>query len=139
MGNEFSDNSFIGPLFEKYITNHFHIDIVYFSKVKDSFEYKDDNKMIVPKADKLNVLSILEKNGVNLKDYAFVSVRNDTKILKEVLKERSTYGFKVAFRLSFPKRIAKLQIDEANNKKSFLDVINNKIQLHQESSLINDC
>lgn len=38
--NEFSDNSFIGPLFEKYLTKHFEIDIVYFSKTKSNFEKK---------------------------------------------------------------------------------------------------
>ena len=137
--DEFSDNSFIGPLFEKYLAVHFDIDIIYFSKVKEALEKKGDNKIIVPVAEKLNVLEVLENHGVDLKGYSFVTVRNDTKILKEVLKQRSTYGFKVAFRLSFPKRIAKLQIDEANNKRSFLDIINNKIQLHQEEGLINDC
>lgn len=137
--NEFSDNSFIGPLFEKYLKKHFEIDIIYFSKTKQEFEIKDENKFIVPHGNKKNVLEVLEKNGVNLKDYSFVAVRNDTKILKEVLKKRNTYGYKVPFRLSFPKRIAKLQIDEANNKKSYFDIISNKIQLHQETSLINDC
>ena len=137
--SEYSDNSFIGPLFEKYLTKHFEIDIVYFSKFKDYFERKEDNKFIVPHPEKKNILDILEKNEVTLSDYEFVAVRNDTKILKEVLKNRAKYGYKVAFRLSFPKRIAKLQIDEANNKKSYFDIISNKIQLHQETSLINDC
>ena len=136
---EYSDNSFIGPLFEKYLTKHFDIDIIYFSKFKTSFERKDKNKIIIPIAEKLNVLEVLENNGINLKEYEFVAVRNDTKILKEVVKRKKEYGFKVAFRLSFPKRIAKLQINEANNKKSFFDIINNKIQLHQETNLINDC
>lgn len=136
--DEFSDNSFIGPLFEKYLAQHFDIDIVYFSKVKSSFE-NNGNKLIVPKDEKLNVLDVLNNNSVDLYEYQFVAVRNDTKILKEVLKLRDKYSFKVAFRLSFPKRIAKLQIDEANNKKSYIDIINNKIQLHQEAKLINDC
>ncbi|WP_419765878.1 MAG: glycosyltransferase [Arcobacter sp.] len=137
--NEYSDNSFIGPLFEKYLTKHYDIDIIYFSKFKGTLEKKDNNKIIIPLADKLNVLEVLENNGINLKDYAYVAVRNDTKILKEVIKRKNIYGFKVAFRLSFPKRIAKLQMDEANNKKSYFDIISNKIQLHQETSLINDC
>lgn len=137
--NEFSDNSFIGPLFEKYLMKHFEVDIVYFSKVKNTFETIEENKFIVPKSDKLSVLDILEINGVELKKYQYLAVRNDTKILKEVLKARDKFGYKVAFRLSFPKRIARLQIDEANNKKSYIDIINNKIQLHQEAKLINEC
>ena len=137
--NEFSDNSFIGPLFEKYLTKHFDIDIIYFSKTKTSFEKIDENKFLFPKEQKKTIIESLESNGFNLKDYTYVAVRNDTKILKQVLAKRSVYGYKVPFRLSFPKRIAKLQIDEANNKKSYFDIISNKIQLLQETSLINDC
>lgn len=137
--NEFSDNSFIGPLFEKYLTKHFDIDIIYFSKTKTSFEKIDENKFLLPKENKKTIIESLEANGFNLKDYNYVAVRNDTKILKQVLAKRSVYGYKVPFRLSFPKRIAKLQIDEANNKKSYFDIISNKIQLMQETSLINDC
>lgn len=136
---EYSDNSFIGPLFEKYLTKHFEIHIIYFSKYKASFERKSNNKIIIPLADKLNVIDVLGRNGIDLKEYKIVAVRNDTKILKEVLKKRIVFDYKVAFRLSFPKRIAKLQIDEANNKKSYFDIISNKIKLHQETSLINDC
>lgn len=47
--NEFSDNSFIGPLFEKYLTTHFKIDIIYFSKTKTQFEKIDENKYLFPK------------------------------------------------------------------------------------------
>lgn len=136
--NEFSENSFIGPLFEKYLKKHFEIDMVYFSKEKNNFE-KNDHKIIVPVKDKLEVLSILEFNGVDLKEYDFVAVRNDTKILKEILKKRDIHNFKVAFRLSFPKRIAKLETNEAHNKKSYMDIINNKIQIYNETNLINSC
>lgn len=137
--SEFSDNSFIGPLFEKYLTKHFDIDIIYFSKTKTSFEKISENKFLLPKENKKTIIESLEANNFNLKDYTYVAVRNDTKILKQVLAKRSTYGYKVPFRLSFPKRIAKLQIDEANNKKSYFDIISNKLQLMQETSLINDC
>jgi glycosyltransferase involved in cell wall biosynthesis len=135
---EHKEHSFIGPLFEKYLTEHYEINIIYFSKTKTNFD-SYDNKFIIPHEQKTNTLSILEKNGVNLGDYDFIAVRNDTDILKEVIQKRSTYNYKVAFRLSYPKRIAKLQKDEANNKKSFLDVINNKIKLYGETNLINDC
>ncbi|CAI8200491.1 MAG: Uncharacterised protein [Arcobacter lacus] len=137
--NEFSDNSFIGPLFEKYLTKHFEIDIIYFSKTKTKFEKIDDNKYLFPKEDKKEIIKSLDSNGFNLSDYTYVAVRNDTNILKNVLDKRKTYGYKVPFRLSFPKRIAKLQIDEANDKKSYFDIISNKIKLLQETALINDC
>lgn len=136
---EYSDHSFIGPLFEKYLNKHFDIKIVYFSKFKQQFEEKDDKLFILPEKCKKNPIEELEKNGVDLDEYEFVAVRNDTTILKDVLKKKVTHKFKVAYRLSFPKRIAKLQTDEANHKKSFLDVINNKIQTYSETGLINEC
>jgi len=136
---EYKEHSFIGPLFEKYLTNHFDINVVYFSKFKVEFEKKDDNKFILPDRFKKNPIEELEKNGVDLNEYEYVAVRNDIDMLKEVLQKKASHTYKVAFRLSFPKRIAKIQTDEANHKKSFLDVINNKIQTYTETSLINEC
>jgi glycosyltransferase involved in cell wall biosynthesis len=88
----------------------------------------------------LNIISNkIQTYGINLNEYQFVVVRNNTDLLKEVLKQKAKYNFKVGFRLSFPKRIAKLETDLANNKKSILDVISNKIQTYSEVSLINEC
>ena len=81
----------------------------------------------------------MKKKGIDIKDYAFIVVRNNTTLLKDILKKKIKYNYKVGFRLSFPKRIAKLHTDEANNKKSFFDIINNKIQTFSEISLINEC
>lgn len=136
--NENSQNSFIGPLFEKYLKKHFEINIVYFSKTKNKFETSGEN-FILPVKDKLEILSLLEFNGIELKDYSYVAVRNDTKILKEVLKRKEQYDFKVLFRLSFPKRIAKLTTNKANNKSSIFELINNKIKLIDEVNMINQC
>lgn len=136
---EYSDHSFIGPLFEKYLNKHFDISIVYFSKFSHDFEIKNNNKLIIPEKYRKNPIDELEKNGINFDDYQFVAVRNDTEILKEVLKKKVTHNFKVAFRLSFPKRIAKIQTDEANKKFNFFDIVNNKIKTYTETSLINEC
>lgn len=137
--NENTDHSFIGPLFEKYLNEHFHINIIYFSKSKEEFENIDNKKFIIPIKSRNNVLDELDKNNIDINEYEYIVVRNDTSILKEVLGKKTKDGFKVGFRLSFPKRVAKLQIDEANNKKSFFDVLNNKIQTYKETSLINEC
>lgn len=137
--NENTENSFIGPLFEKYMNEHFETHILYFSETKESFERRNNNTFILPNSFKINIFEALEKNGIELKEYVHVFVRNDTSILKYVLKNKASYDFKIGFRLSFPKRIAKLQKDKANNKKSFFDNINNKIQSFTESNLINEC
>ena len=137
--NENSENTFIGPLFEKYLNKHFIVHIVYFSKTNYEFSIKNGNQFIMPLKYKNEIISELAKNDISLNDYSFVLVRNHTSILKEVLKIKHIYNFKLGFRLSFPKRIAKLQKDEANNKKSFFDVISNKIKTFTEASLINEC
>ena len=137
--DEHTDHSFIGPLFQKYLTKHFDISTIFFSSTKDEIETKDNHTIIVPEAFKTNLLDKLHEKAIDLNNFDFVVVRNNTTLLKEVLKKRANYKFKVGFRLSFPKRIAKLQTDEANNKKSIFDVISNKIQTYTEVNLINEC
>lgn len=137
--DEYADHSFIGPLFQKYLTKHFDINTTFFSKEKLQIEIKKDGRIIIPEKSKHHILEELEKHGINLSEYQFVVIRNNTDLLKEVLKQKAKYNFKVGFRLSFPKRIAKLETDLANNKKSILDVISNKIQTYSEVSLINEC
>lgn len=137
--DEYTDHSFIGPLFQKYLNRHFDINTIFFSKLKYDIEIKEDGRIIIPEKFSANLLDELEKKGIEIKDYAFIVVRNNTTLLKDILKKKIKYNYKVGFRLSFPKRIAKLQTDEANNKKSFFDIINNKIQTFSEISLINEC
>lgn len=137
--DEYTDHSFIGPLFQKYLTKHFDINTTYFSKVKTKIEIEDDGRIIIPENLKNNIIKELSNSGIDLYEYQFVVIRNSTDLLKEVLKQKEKYNFKVGFRLSFPKRIAKLQTDEANNKKTLFDVISNKIQTYSEIYLINEC
>lgn len=137
--DEHSDHSFIGPLFQKYLTKHFDINTTFFSKSKDKIEFEDNGRVIIPKKFQNNILDELQKAGLDLNKFQFVVIRNNIELLKEVLEKKSSYNFKVGFRLSFPKRIAKLQTDEANNKKSIFDVISNKIKTYSEINLINKC
>ena len=137
--DEYTDHSFIGPLFQKYLNRHFEINTIFFSKFKNEIELKDDGRIIIPERSSANLLEELTNKGINVSDYAFVVVRNNTTLLKDILKKKNKYNYKVGFRLSFPKRIAKLQTDEANHKKTLFDVINNKIQTYSEVSLINEC
>jgi len=137
--NENKENSFIGPLFEKYLGKHYDVDIVYFSKTSDEFKIKNGNQFIIPLKFKHNILNALDRNKISMGDYKYVFVRNHTAILKEVLSVKKDYNFTLGYRLSFPKRIAKLQKDEANNKKSFFDVISNKVKTFSEANLINQC
>jgi hypothetical protein len=135
---EYSDHSFIGPLFEKYLKEYFEVDIVYFSEFKSDIEIKD-HRIIVPASYKDNILEEFIKADVDISVYAYIVVRNTGSILKSVLKTRERFDFKVGYRLSFPKRRAQMQVDQANNKTSFLNVLNNKIQTYSETNMINEC
>jgi glycosyltransferase involved in cell wall biosynthesis len=137
--DEHTDHSFIGPLFQKYLNRHFDINTIFFSKTKKEIEKKDDGRIILPENLSINLLDELAINGIDINEYSFIVVRNNTNLLKEVLKRKNKYNYKVGFRLSFPKRIAKLQTDEANNKKTLFDIISNKIQTYSEINLINEC
>ncbi len=137
--DEYADHSFIGPLFQKYLTKHFEINTTFFSKEKTQIEIQENGRIIIPEKSKNNIIHELESHGINLNEFEFVVIRNNTDLLKEVIKQKSKYKFKVGFRLSFPKRIAKLETDLANNKKSILDIISNKIKTYSEVNLINEC
>ena len=137
--DEYTDHSFIGPLFEKYLKEYFEIDIVYFSEFKAEFEKKDEHRFILPLADKTKVLQELKNSGIDISSYSYVIVRNSGEILKDVLSKSKTYDFKVGYRLSFPKRRAKMQVDKANNKASFLKHLNNTLTTYSETKMINQC
>lgn len=135
---EYSDHSFIGPLFEKYLKEHYEINIVYFSEFKTDIEIQD-HRFILPSTFKNNILEELIAYGMDLNEYACVVVRNTGSVLKSVLKTAQRFDFKVGYRLSFPKRRAQMQVDQANNKASFLNVLNNKIKNYSETNMINEC
>jgi hypothetical protein len=137
--NESKEHSFIGPLFEKYLGKHYDVDIMYFSKTSEKFEIKNGNHFIMPLKYKHEIINELDRNKIYIGKYKYVFVRNHTAILKEVISAKHDYNFILGYRLSFPKRIAKLQKDEANNKKSFFDVISNKVKIFSETNLINQC
>ena len=67
--DEYADHSFIGPLFQKYLTKHFDINTTFFSKAKDDIEIKEDGRVIVPERLKNNILEELERAGINLNEY----------------------------------------------------------------------
>jgi hypothetical protein len=136
---EYVDHGFILPLFEKYLKNYFEIDIVYFTEYKSDFERKDEHRFIVPSRYKKSLLKELASNNIRISSYDFVIVRNDMAILKHALEMRSAYNYKLGFRLSFPKRRAKLKLDIARNKASFLDKLAMKFKNTSEVNIINRC
>jgi glycosyltransferase involved in cell wall biosynthesis len=136
---EYVDHGFILPLFEKYLKNFFEIDIVYFTEYKSDFEKKDDHRFIVPSRYKKSLLNELKSNDIDIDQYSFVIVRNDMAILKHALEQKVYHNYKLGFRLSFPKRRAKLKLDVARNKATFLDKLAAKFKNTSEVKVVNQC
>ena len=58
--DEYTDHSFIGPLFQKYLNRHFEINTIFFSKSKYDIEIKDDGRIIIPEKFSSTLLEELE-------------------------------------------------------------------------------
>ncbi len=133
--NEFNDHSFIGPLFHKYLPKYFDVKTIFFSKYKYDSEIQEDGVVVVPQKYKNNLFEELQNLGMPLNDFQVVVIRNDMELLKNILKQKTKRNFKLGFRLSFPKRIAKIQTNKAN----FFDMVSHKIKTFSEVNLINQC
>jgi len=137
--NEYTDHSFITPLFERYLKNYLNVDIVYFTEFKSDFERKDAHRFTVPSRYKNALLAELNRNDVSMESYDYVMVRNNIDIMKQVLKEKDTYHYKTAFRLSFPKRTTKMQSDKAKGEVNFFNGVTDKFKTKNETKVINLC
>lgn len=135
---EYTKHRFIAPLFEKYLKNYTDVHIVYFSNFKPEIQIKQNN-IIVPFSYKDKIIEHLQKEDIDINSYAFIIVRNDIDILKNVLKNRRFSTYKVGYRISFPKRSVQLQINQANKQSSLFDLINHKVKDIKELNLINEC
>lgn len=137
--DEYVDHSFIAPLFEVYLKKYINIDIVYFTDFKSDFEQKDEHRFTIPSCSKKVLIPELRSNGVDMKSYDFVMVRNNIETLKHILKYRRKYKYKALYRFSFPKRRVKMRCDEAEKKLTLFSRIINHFKTVDESKLINRC
>ncbi len=99
---EYSEHGTIGSFFHGYLKTYLHVNVVYFTKYKHSFQVKDDD-FIVPIQYDNDIIAYLQEQSIDMDSYEFVFVRNVQNILKTVLKYRDFYGYKVGFRASFAK------------------------------------
>jgi glycosyltransferase involved in cell wall biosynthesis len=137
--DEYTNHSFIGPLFEKYLKKYFTIDIVYFTEFKSDFEKQDEHRFLIPSRYKTSLINELEHNNILVDEYSYIIVRNNINILKHTLKEQNSYNYKLGFRLSFPKIRAKLQLNIANNNDCLFDILSSKLKVNNNLKIINEC
>ncbi len=135
---EYTDHGTIGPLFNGYLKEHMDVNIVYFTKYKHSFQAKGSD-FVVPSQYKKDICSYLESKDVKLGAYDFIFVRNMTDILANVLKNRKQYGYKVGFRVSFPKTEEAYEALRSESSLNVLGRMGNAISRYNKKRLINQC
>ncbi len=135
---EYTDHGTIGPLFNGYLKEYFDVHIVYFTKYKNSFQEKGTD-YVVPQQYKEEICKYLDAKGVNLSSFDFIFVRNMIEILSDVLKNRQEYGYKVGFRVSFPKTEEAYETSKANNSSTVLGRLNSYYKKHNKTKLLAEC
>jgi len=135
---EYADHGTIAPLFGHYLKKHLQVTIVYYTRYKDSFQYKGDD-CIVPESELENIVGYLDKEGIDLGSFHFILVRNRFDILRTVLAHRVRYGYRVGFRLSFPKTETAYAAMMAKYKRAFFPALALKYKRSRERRLIEAC
>ncbi len=72
---EYTDHGTIGPLFNGYLREYLDVNIVYFTKFKNSFQTKGTD-YVVPSQYKKQISCYMDSKGVDLSSYDYVFIRN---------------------------------------------------------------
>lgn len=135
---EYTDHGTIGPLFNGYLKEYYDVNIVYFTKFKNSFQTKGTD-YVVPQQYKKEISSYMNSKGVDLSSYDYVFVRNKPDILKNILEAREEYGYKVGYRLSFPKKEEVYEAHKAKKNNTILDTVKNYFTKQSKKNLLSQC
>ena len=135
---EYTDHGTIGPLFNGYLKKYYDVNIVYFTKFKNSFQVKGTD-YVVPQQYKKEISCYMDSKGIDLSSYAYVFVRNKPDILKNILENRDRYGYKVGYRLSFPKTEEVYEAHKAKNSNTILDTVKNYFTKQSKKNLLSQC
>ncbi|OPA79791.1 hypothetical protein BFG04_00215 [Campylobacter pinnipediorum subsp. pinnipediorum] len=129
------NHSFIQNVINGYLKNYFHVYIVYFT---DTCKLVN-NDIYILKKDRSKVLEIINDKFLNLNDVDFVIVRNFLDVLKNSVKLKSKFGFKLYFQLSFPHFYRPYHEAKIKNKNVLFKFIKYKINLFLYRKFINKC
>jgi hypothetical protein len=135
---EYTDHGTIGPLFNGYLKEYYDVNIVYFTKFKNSFQSKGTD-FVVPQQYKKEISCYMDSKGVDLSSYDYVFVRNKPDILKNILDGREKNGYKVGYRLSFPKKEEVYEAHKAKNSNTILDTVKNYFTKQSKKNLLTQC
>ena len=134
---EYSDNGTISTLFDKYFKEYWDVDIVYITPYKHDYQ-KKGNHHIVPKKWQKTIISYLA-TGNDMTQYDFVFVRNKKDVLKDVLKHKEEFNYKVGYRISYPKQHHKLEIIKSLSPVAMYQKLQYKMKIIERDKLVNQC
>jgi len=134
---EYSDNGTISSLFDKHLREHWDVDIVFITRYKHSFQRKG-NHLVVPKKDRNNIMAYLS-TGSDPSQYDFVMVRNKKDVLKNVLKHKDEFGYKVGYRISYPKKHHALEAIKGYSPSAVYKRLLYKRKIVERDHLVNQC
>ena len=136
---EYTEHGTIGPLFHGYLKDYVDINVVYLTKFKNSFQKKETD-YVVPQQYTQEICRYLAVKDVDLASFDFIFVRNMLDVLADVLKHKKQYGYKVGFRVSFPKTEVAYEAQKAlNSSSSFFRVISRYTQEFNKKRLLSQC
>ena len=131
---EGSNHSSVNGIFSSNLFNTASCDVVFFSKTKTLS--RSENKIVIPYSNKRkNLVSSLESQ-LQLDDYDFVIVRNYFPVLRQVLKSRQKYKFKIGFWESFPHSYRRLHQAFQLNKSVLRKKVEYYVKNKNENSLL---
>lgn len=135
---EYTEHGTIGPLFNGYLKKYYDVNIVYFTKFKNSFQSKGTD-YVVPQQHKKKISCYMDSKGVDLSSYDYVFVRNKPDILKDIIQNRQKYGYKVGYRLSFPKKEEIYEAHKAKNNNNIFYTLKNYFTKQSKKILLSKC
>jgi hypothetical protein len=134
---EYSDNGTISTLFDNYLKAYWDVDLVYITPYKHSYQ-KKGNHHIVPKKWQKTIISYLA-TGNDMTQYDFVFVRNKKDVLKDVLKHKEEFNYKVGYRISYPKQHHKLELIKSFSPLAMYQKLQYKMKIIERDKLVNQC
>ena len=136
---ENSNHSSIEGIFGTYLKEWCEeVYIVYFTRTSGSIRIKE-NKIYIPYSYKRrNITGELNK-VIDLNQIDSVIARNFFPVLKDVLKNKARYNYRVGFWHSFPHTFRRLFEAKEENRAVFRKAIEYKIKTYLEKNLVKKC
>lgn len=130
--NENSNHTSVEALFNKYLKKFFSIQIVYSG---DETKKLDNGNLVIKKSKRNNFIQ--EIKGLSFESPDFYIIRNDFKVLKNILKnnKNSKVGFQSTFLHSY-RRLVQAHIEKRNLLRRYVEYM---FKSKEETKLIEKC